>query len=630
MLDLDFAPGTIIEFRGRMSRGSSDSVPSKYAISEKNCEFFELGVKSRSGFDSHLQLTGNWNGKAIRVYEYKKRNEASRLIILDDTGQLWDSSTPMTTPILSIPGMVDFSATTIFDRVFISPHDGERGLANEIVYVYDGTATARAAAGSGPSGYTLAVANSGVAGVIEAGTHLFSVAFETTSGHITTFGIAGAEVNVYNAPGGKKADVSGIPTGGSSIVARLILATKKIDSYDGNPKDKEWFLLPNGRIANNIDTTLSDVNFYDSDLVDSVDRLFNQLGTIPAGGCITSYGSRLVVAGERANDATARVSDPGYPESFSDLDGHVNFDPGDAGEGVRHMFEYHETLYAMKDYRTYFTADNGAAPSTWKAPQLDGAIGSSVHGSSGVLDSKGQTVSMVLICSRAGVHKFVGTYGAGPELTYMIEDDWLRINTEAFKKISISIDPIQKKFYICAPLDTAAENSHMFVADFNEGLEWDKIKWSLWEFPKRPSTSWVEVDFSTKRTRMKFGSLDGGLYVHNKDSHRDFDNAINSFYRTGNVSAVADGSVCQFQAIRARVIGSGSLYLKMYGMDNTTVGTYPSFSLASAPGRELIRLIDFQGERAAVEFGVTNIDDWFKLTAIRVAGQLLWETQWQS
>jgi len=614
-----------------MSRGGNDSVPLNYAIDEKNVEYPELGVKTRAGFDSHLQATGSWTGKAVRVYEYKKRNEASRLLILDDTGSIWDSSTPMTTPILSIALMTDFSAETMFDRVYISPHDGDRGISNEKVYVYDGSGTARPAAGTGPSGYSLVVNESVTAGNIEAGTHLFSVAFETSSGHITRFGLAGAEVKVFAATGGKKADISVIPTGPSYVVARWIICTKVIKDYDGNPNDKSWFLLPDGKINDNTTTVKNGVSFFDSALIDSADRLLNQLTEIPAGSCIVAYGSRLVVGGERANDATARVSDPGYPEAMSGLDGFVNFNPGDAGGALRFLFVYRKLLFGMKDYRTMVTQDNGASPSTWDVVGVDDAQGSSVHGSAGVLDAKGQSLDSVLVCTRSGLSRFTGTFGEGQELTYMIQDLWKRINPVSFHKIQISIDPIDKKFFVVFPLDAAVTPSNVLMGDFSEGMSFDKIKWSLWEFPKAPNSCWVEVDFSSKKTKFKYGSIAGGLYVRNPQTLNDYGNAINSFYRPGYVTADASGGVCQFQAIRARAIGSGSLYLKLYSIDNIQTITLPSFSLSTAPGKELDRILGFfNSERASVEFGVTSIDHWFHLTKIRLASSSLWTDPWQT
>lgn len=613
-----------------MSRGGNDSVPLNFAINEQNCEYAELGTKSRRGFDTSLSATGSWNGKAVRVYEYKKRNEASRLLILDDTGKLWDSATPMTTPILNIVGMVDFSAETMFDRVYISPHDGDRGLSGEKVYVYDGSGTARVAAGSGPSGYTLTAAD-GAAGNVEAGIHLFSVAFETTSGHITRMGLSGSEVSVYTAPGSKKVNLSGIPTGASFVVARWIVVTKIIKTYNGNPNEQSWFLLPNGRIGNNVATTLNDVNFFDAALLDSADRLLNQLTDIPAGSCITNHTGRLCVGGERANDATARVSQAGFPESFSGLDGFINFNPGDAGGSLRLLLSYRKLLFAFKDYRTMATQDNGAAPSTWDVAGIDDGQGTSVHGSAGVLDAKGQSLDSVVICTRSGMSRFTGTFGEGAELSYMIEDLWARITAQFFHKIQVAIDPVRKRIFVAVPLDGATTPSHLLVCDYNEGFTFEKVKWSVWVFPETPDTCWIEVDFTTKLTKWKYGSKAGGLYVYNPSSLNDHNIAINAFYRFGFVTADPSGGVCQFQEIRARTIGSGSLYLKLYGIDDTQTVTLPSLALSSAPGKELTRQPGFfNSERASVEFGVTTINNWFHLTKIRLASSVLWETAWQS
>ena len=617
-----------------MERGGNDIVPKEFALSEANVEFTELGVKTRAGFDSSLQATGNWNGLAVRAYEFKKRNEASRLLILDTLGNIWDSSTPMTTPILSITTpvkMTDFSAETMYDRVYISPHDGDRGISNEKIYVYDGSGTARAAAGSGPSGYTLAVAESATAGYIEAGTHLFSVAFETSSGHITRFGLTGAEVKVFTATGGKKADISGIPTGSSYVVARWIICTKVIKEYDNNPNDKEWFLLPDGRIGDNTTTVKNAVSFFDSSLVDSADRLMNQLAEIPAGSCISTFGSRLVVGGERVNDATVRVSDPGYPEGFSGLSGFTNFNPGDSGGPIRFLLSYRKMLFGFKDYRTLVTQDNGASPSTWEVTSIDDGQGTSVHGSAGVLDSKGQSLDSILICTRSGISRFTGTFGEGQELTYVIEDLWKRINPLYFHLIQIAIDPVLKKFYVVFPLDNATVANYMWMCDFSEGLVFDKVKWSLWNFPENCTTTWVEVDFTTKKTKVKYGSAAGGIYVRNPSALNDHNNVINSHYRPGFITASPGGGVCQFQMIRARVIGAGALNLTVYGLDDTKSVTLPSLTLAIAPGKELTRELGFfDSERASVKFGVTSIDHWFHLTKIRLSSSSLWEDAWQA
>ncbi len=627
----DATPLTVQYFRGHFDRGLDEVCPPEYAIDELNCEYSENGVKTRAGTDLVLSsVVGGWNGKALRVFEYKKRNEASRLLILDDGGRIYDSSTSMLTPILSIAAMSDFSAATIFDRVYISPHDGDRGLSNEKIYIYDGTGTARVAAGDPPSGYTLAVVDNAASGNIEAGTHLFSVAFETASGHITKMGLTGAEVKNYTAPGSKKADISGIPLGPAGTAARIIVCTKVILNYDGNPADKEWFILPNGRIGDNTTTTLTGVSFFDSDLLDSAERLLNQLATIPAGACIANFANRLVVGGEIANDSTVRVSEVGYPESISGLEGFINVDPGDNGGPVHNLVEFRDFLYIQKDQRTYVTQDNGASPRTWKCPQIDGALGTSVHGTAGVLDSKGHTHDQFLIATRAGLYKFIGAYGADRELSYTIRDIWERINGQYFYKLQIAVDPIKKFVVVSVPLDSATEVSHILFGDFSEGLDWQNTKWSIWSYPKKPTTCWVEVDFTTKASILKFGSSEGGTYKRNSSTLNDFGTAINSYYRPAFLTADPSGSVCYFKALRLRGKGAGNLDLTVYGLDDAKTAVLSSLVLAASPGQELYRLMDFAGERASVKFGVDAINEWFYITAFRVFANVLFEEQIQS
>ena len=433
----------------------------------------------------------------------------------------------------------------------------------------------------------------------------------------------------YTAPGSKKVNLSDIPTGDSTIVARRILVTKVLPAYDGNPLDKDWYLLPDGRIGDNTTTVLNDIDFYDSSLVDRADRLMDQLPEVPAGSAMFQYGSSLAVAGERENDASIRVSDAGFPEAFSDLTGTVNVFPGDSGEGIRNILAYRDNLYVFKDYRTYQTKNNGSDPSTWEVIPIDSAQGTSVHGTAGVLDSQGQTLDSFLVCTRTGLFRFVGVYGDQRELTYLIEDDWRRISQVYFHTIQLAVDPIQKRLYVALPLDGASTPNYLLMGDFNEGLSWDKIKWSLWSFPVVPTTVWVEIDSTTKESRVKFGSSAGGLYVRNSASRNDFGTAITSYYRPGMVAASPSGGSSIYQLVRLRTIGSGSLYLKLYSIDDTTTVTLPSVSLSASPGKELTRQIGFfTSERASVEFGVTSINTWFHLTRIGIATSILWEMPW--
>lgn len=620
----------VANFRGLFARGENEVCPPEYALDCLNVEFDERGVGTRAGVDSSIQATGNWNGYARRVYEYKKKGEASRLLILDDTGKIWDSSTAMTTPVLNIATMTDFSAVTIFERCYITPHNGDTGLSNEKVYVYDGTGVARAAGGAGPSSYTLTTNTSLIAGNIEKGTHLFSVAFETASGHITKFSTEVGDFTQYDAPGGWMLDIGNIPVGPSYVVARHIICTKVLKDYDGNPNDKQWFFLDGGKINNNVDTTLLNVNFFDSDLVASAERLQNQLADIPAGSCITSFGSRMVVGGEIANSATLRVSDPGDPESMSDLQGYTNVYPGDAGGAIHQLVEHRKTLYIMKDFRTYATEDNGASPNTWDVVGIDDAQGCGVHGSAGVLDSKGQTLGVFLVTTRTGLQKVAGVYGDEPELTYAIYNFWKRINQQHFDKVQLALDPIAKRIYIAIPLDSATEPSCLLVGDYTDGLDAKSIKWSPWSFQKNCTSIWIEVDYSTKKTLLKFGASNGGIYVRNPNGLLDVDTAIVSFYRTGYAEDQRGWAEQAYNGVRVRATGAGSLEITLYGPDDVRYETLPLVTLSALPGKELFRKSTFTAEKVSVKLRVDSANEWFHMTSITILSELLWQEYLQS
>ena len=73
---------------------------------------------------------------------FKKTGEASRLIILDDFGNLYDFINS-DFPILHVDGMIDFSMVTVYNRAYITPHNGKTGLPGGVVHTYNGSGMAR-------------------------------------------------------------------------------------------------------------------------------------------------------------------------------------------------------------------------------------------------------------------------------------------------------------------------------------------------------------------------------------------------------------------------------------------------------------------------------------------------------
>lgn len=160
MLDQD--KNVIDDFRGLYRWYDEDSVPANHFIDCLNLEYIPRGFNSRSG----LQLLYSSEAGSIQIKRIKRfevPGAADRLIALDQFGNLWDASNPGGiggTAILTIATMTDFSLVSLYGRAYISPHNGNEGLPNQKIYVYDPSISllARSAGGIAPSDFDLIVA----------------------------------------------------------------------------------------------------------------------------------------------------------------------------------------------------------------------------------------------------------------------------------------------------------------------------------------------------------------------------------------------------------------------------------------------------------------------------------------
>ncbi len=149
----DQALVTLSEFRGLYANFEEDTVPPNHFKSTLNLAFGPGYFGSRLGTTANLTVSD-----VRRIAVYNIPGAASRLLVLNGSGQLFDSSISLAVPILTIALMTDFSVASMFGRAYITPHNGKLGLDNEVVYVYNGTGLARAAAGLPPAGFDLTLA----------------------------------------------------------------------------------------------------------------------------------------------------------------------------------------------------------------------------------------------------------------------------------------------------------------------------------------------------------------------------------------------------------------------------------------------------------------------------------------
>lgn len=624
---------TMNQPQGRWNRGPNDTCPPDHFIDEQNLIYTHGEVGSRLSIDEYLNDDAKtWDGSVKRVHIYRKIGEANRLLILDANNNIFDSSN-LNTPILTVGGMTDFACVTLFNRAYISPSNGKNGSTGEKIYVYTGSGTARAAAGVAPTGYTLAGVE-GTTGKVEKGDHLFTFAYEYDSGYITPPGLGTNEYVKVTSAGSKTVSLSGIPQPGSwpsGVQAIHLLATTLLaPSYNGNPDEQAWYFIPSGRKETTTGTEV--VNFYDADLLTSADYLQYQKTELPAGAKLGSFQGRLVICGPAVNDNIVWVSKSGEPESISSLDGFIIVDPGDMGGGVRNAFEHRGILFLTKEDRTYATADNGSAPSSWNLDLIDSSIGCNPMGDSALLNTKGSTRDQFIIAHRTGLYSFTGGYSADRDLAWKIRDDWRSINPNYLYLVQVAVDPVNERIYVAVPLSAATEPDTIFVADYQQGLTPDAIRWSKWVVPKKPTSIWCEINFSDQSAKLRYGSSDQHIYQYGT-GRADLSGGtlINAFARFGQVTFNQEGAVNHYTAIRVRARGYGLLDVRMYTLDDSQTIYPASFVLASAGGRELFEYINVTSEELSVRVGTNSTyasnPSWFTLTHLRVAGNTRWTTR---
>jgi hypothetical protein len=468
------------EFNGYWDRGGEEAVPIDHFDDAQNLQFIESGFRTRDGIDTFIPGIGN----VVRQYNYKLQNGES-LLILDTSGRIYhvllDGSETVYGPILSLPAMEDFGFAEVAGRAFISPFeiyldtDGvnrARGLQGEKLYVYQGDGTtARRAAGGPPIGSAM-VAAQGPTGFFELGFHIFAVVYETDTGYLTAPG-PDVFTTFTVVDSTKSITLSNVPISPNSFVTkRHIIGTKTIIDYNGDQDGYQLFFVPLGVIPDNTTTTIN-ISAYDIDLLTDASHLIENFSEIPAGVGLSIYRNRLIINTEYDNVSLVRLSAPGEPEAINQVDGLIVI-PLD-GRNVTITQEFRDILYIFKQVRTYAVADNGDVPSSWSVIVVDQGIGCPIHGIAEVLDSGGVNIDMLLISDFSGIMGFNGTYSR-PELSYKIQDFWLRQDRNLFHRYQILNDTIKQVIYFVMP------DYSMLIGDYSVGLDPKNIKWMKWDF----------------------------------------------------------------------------------------------------------------------------------------------------
>lgn len=616
----------IENFYGYYNRGNAEACPPNHFQTCGNMQFIDKEVQTRYGTALNFSTITN----IVRIELYRRINEAPRLLILNNQGSLYDSTSPGS-PILTIANMADFRMVVFFNRAYITPiGSNKQGLSGEKIYVYDGT-TIRAAAGAKPAGTPIVIVKSLSSGHIEAGWHLYAIVYETTSGFYTKPGPDSYTPFLVRATlpgqgfvggggepvGGYRIDVSNIPIGPTGTAKRHLISTKAIgeDVWDGNYEDKEFFFVPDGTIEDNVTTTLSAISFYDADLVDSTDYLFDQYEVIPSGACVGEYKGRLVVGKE----SYIYVSRPGEPESINSLSGLILVDPTESSY-VKNFTEFRDSLYIDKETSSYVTSDNGLDPTTWPVLASDKGAGSALRGTVKILNKQGSSFDKFLTLSRRGVLLFDGLYRE-PALTWKIEKVWDQITPAYFDLVHGINDPITGNIYIAIPWITSYCNV-ILMGNYDLGLDHQNIRWSIWSFPWNPVSILIDLNNNVPYLRI---ASSAGVYDVNSSSRLDAAQAITSSVSTGYQS-LEPGYLNHFASVRLRVQGNGTLTARLNSQDAARYQNLMNTSLYSAPGKDITLLSNFTAEKCFIDLQTNAADSWFSLKRLDLFAKVLWSS----
>lgn len=615
---------TVPAFKGLYANGMDDAVPPGYFIDSLNTDFETVEVRTRDGFTKVFDLTN-----IRRFFVYKRLNETSRYLILDTTGTLWDSL--YATPIGNDPAWVDFSALNYLNRAYITFHDRVAGVPGALIQVYEGEGpgTLRPVGGIAPVGFSLTCSISTTPGNLGLGTYLVAVCYETSTGFITAPGPA--VFGSVESPGGFCLNVDDIAIGPAGTIARRLLVTKSIppDMYTGNQYGYEFFFCPNGRIGNNTQTFLHDINFFDEDLIDSADYLFDSRSTLPCGLGLSIYNNRMAVWGVQGFEHHVFLSAAIFVETFDETAGLLFLDPSDAISGIRNVVDHETSLFIQTEDRTYVTVDNGNNPDTWRCDPLDKAIGAEVFSVSKILDSRGTSVKRFFQGDKSGIYCYEGGGFQDPPFSTNVTDIWKRINKNEFNKVMVVDDPEDKKVYACIPLDNATECTHIIVGDYNNSfnrygqLVGNLVRWSFWTFPWLVST--IVLDNNADRTTvLKQSGFEGNIYEQDETVDLDDFTRIPSSIESHLVT-LKGKNVCHFGFLEVRAEGTGYLNIFIASPNKKRFKDIKKWTMIEDQEYYLQKPINFNATKMSVKLSCNlNAGERFRIFDLSVDVKPLW------
>jgi hypothetical protein len=421
------------------------------------------------------------------------------------------------------------------------------------------------------------------------------------------------------------------PDGGGN--SQLFLIMTLADSPNN------WYFVPTDQISgsigalpvpNNSAVTLNFVaNISDGDLAasaDSAQDYFRYLAQDINGNgpfspnFVGVYGQRMFYG----VGTTLYVSEVNAPQQVT-LDQHSVTTPNKRKLGYAFPLAGTTDLYLTGDRWTSRVTDNGDVPATWAQPvKISDSLGAPFP-SCVCFRTRG---GYAWIVTEAGIYVFDGNYGDRPA-TYLVSDQWERVNWTAAYTIETADDVVNRRFYAAVPLDKATQPTHQFCLDYTNGLEFDQVDISLDIYAQPFSSIGIVKETATGEdmSNLWIGPSAAGKIAHlDPTTHNDQGLAIDSFWESGLVRGVSDfnSRMIRVGALDLWIRGNGSLLTTVYGPDKVqsvtpqllTASGVPA-TLAAEPGIMYQQKFDLTHvENYTVRVETNAVDAWWELSEV--------------
>jgi hypothetical protein len=344
-----------------------------------------------------------------------------------------------------------------------------------------------------PIALTAATATDGGSGQCTQGTHFIGFVYENRDGYSgrPSTKVSGSPISITLNAGLRKVNITVTipaltdggpsPTGGN---ATLFLIVTRAD----NPNI--WYFLPPAVGAStsveqrpvpyNMPTMLNFVfDLSDEDLAasaDSANDQFNLLsqaddGTGPFNpNFVVAYGQRMCYG----VGTVIYISDIDNPQQIAADRNQLSM-PNKRYIGMAFPLPGGTDLFLTGDGWTARVTDNSDIPATWAQPiKVSDRLGAPFPNCVCFKTGGGNA----WIATSDGPYQFNGQFAEKP-LSYLVSDQWERVNWTAAYAIEIADDAAHRKLYMAVPLDGATIPTHTFLWDYQNGLEFDQVDFSI-------------------------------------------------------------------------------------------------------------------------------------------------------